>query len=64
VLVGRLSRGLMAAGHSGASPAAVRAAQATDVPAPRLAAQVPAYGGGTAGQTYGYDVADEGGDLR
>ncbi|WP_300082587.1 hypothetical protein [Propioniciclava sp.] len=64
VVVGRLSRGLMAGRDVTPSRSATAAAEATDVPAPRLAAEVPAYGGGTTGQTYGYDRADAGGDLR
>jgi hypothetical protein len=64
VVVGRLSRGLMAGKDVTPSRSATAAAEATDVPAPRLAAEVPAYGGGTTGQTYGYDRADAGGDLR
>jgi hypothetical protein len=63
VVVGRLSRGLMAGKEVTPSRSAT-AAEATGVPTPRLAAEVPAYGGGTSGQTYGYDRADEGGDLR
>ncbi len=64
VVVGRLSRGLMAGRDVTPSRSATAAAEATDVPAPRLAAELPAYGGGTTGQTYGYDRADAGGDLR
>nr|WP_300144946.1 hypothetical protein [Propionicimonas sp.] len=64
VVVGRLSRGLMAGRDVTPSRAATAAAEATDVPAPRLVAVVPTYGGGTTGQTYGYDRADAGGDLR
>ena len=59
VVVGRLSRGLMAGNDTTGSAGATRAAEATDVPAPRLAAEVPAYGGGTSGQTYGYDRVGE-----
>ena len=62
VVVGRLSRGLMAGRNTSGSAGATRAAEATGVPAPRPAATVPAYGGGTAGQTYGYDRAATGGE--
>jgi hypothetical protein len=64
IVVGRLSRGLMAGAETSGSPAATKAAEATDVPAPRLAAEVPGYGGGSSGQTYGYDVLGEGGEPR
>jgi hypothetical protein len=57
VVVGRLSRGLMAGRNTVASAGATRPTTTTSVPAPRPAAEVPAHGAGTAGQTYGYDTA-------
>jgi hypothetical protein len=59
VVVGRLSRGLMAANDnpSTASSGARAATDATGVPAPVVAEDVGAYGGGTTGQTYGYTPA-------
>lgn len=74
VVVGRLSRGLMAANENPntASSGARAAAERTNVPAPALAEDLPAYGGGTSGQTYGYAPVDtdtasgsgEGGEFR
>lgn len=62
VVVGRLSRGLMAGRSTVGSSGATRAVGATGGPAPRPSAAVPAYGGGAAGQTYGYDRAVPGGE--
>jgi hypothetical protein len=73
VVVGRLSRGLMAAGNNPntASSGARAAAERTNVPAPAPTEDLPAYGGGTAGQTYGYSPVEddvpgpgEAGDFR
>ncbi len=61
VVVGRLSRGLMAANDSPstASAGARAAAERTNAPASAVAEDLPAYGGGTSGQSYGYTPVDE-----